>query len=227
MGRIIGMIHTLCPNVRVFNELISKTIPDVEVVHIVDEGLSPLSGKQHHERIVRRLGILSTLAKESGAEIIMLTCTAFGRLADEVKEIVGIPVFAVLEIIADETADLTDSIGILGTHPGTLTSASEIIREEAALRGKQVTVKTLLCEGAFDAIKREDWNTHDSIVLKHLARLMEEVEVIVIPQPSMERVLNQATELVQKKPVLTSASLAVQSLKDKLDISLLPWLSSN
>ena len=227
MGRIVGMVHTLCPNVRVFNELISKTIPGVEVVHLVDEGLSSLSGKQHHERIVRRLGILSTLAKESGAEIIMLTCTAFGRLADEVKEMVNIPVFAVLEIIADETADLTDSIGILGTHPGTLASASEIIREEAALRGNKITVKTLLCEGAFDAIKREDWNTHDSIVLKHLATLMEEVKVIVIPQPSMERVLNQAPELAQRKPVMTSARLAVQRLKDELDISLQHWLSFN
>lgn len=227
MGRMVGMVHTLCPNVRLFNELISTTIPGVEVVHLVDEGLSPLSGKRDHERIVRRLGILSTLARESGAEVIMLTCTAFGRLADEVKEIVNIPVFSVLEIIADETADLTDSIGILGTHPGTLASASEIIQEEAALRGKKVTVKTLLCEGAFEAIKREDWNTHDSIVLKHLTRLMEEVKVIVIPQPSIERVLNQAPELTRKKPVISSARLAVQRLKDELDISLLPWLSSN
>jgi glutamate racemase len=217
MGRMVGMVHTVCPNVQVFNELVSKIIPDVEVVHLVDEGLSSLSGKRHHERIVRRLGMLSSLAEESGAEVIMLTCTAFGRLADEVKAAVNIPVFAVLEIIANETIELADSIGILGTHPGTLASASEIIREQAALRGKNVTVKTLLCEGAFDALKREDWNTHDRIVLKRLTELMEEVKVIVIPQPSMERVLNQAPEIAQKKPVMTSARLAVQRLKDELD----------
>ena len=217
MGRMVGMVHTLCPNVRLFNELVSEIIPGVEVVHLVDEGLSPLSGKKHHERIVRRLRILSSLAEESGAEVIMLTCTAFGGLADEVKAMVNIPVFAVLEIIADETIELADTIGILGTHPGTLASASEIIREQAALRGKNVTVKTLLCEGAFDAIKREDWNTHDRIVLKRLTELMEEVKVVVIPQPSMERVLDQAPEIAQKKPVITSARLAVQRLKDKLD----------
>ena len=217
MGRMVGMVHTLCPNVRLFNELVSEIIPGVKVVHLVDEGLSPLSGKKHHERIIRRLRILSSLAEESGAEVIMLTCTAFGRLADEVRAMVNIPVFTVLEIIADETIELADSIGILGTHPGTLASASEIIREQAALRGKNVTVKTLLCEGAFDALKREDWNTHDRIVLKRLTELMEEVKVIVIPQPSMERVLDQAPEIAQKKPVITSARLAVQCLKDKLD----------
>ena len=219
MGRMVGMVHTVSPNVRWFNELVAEIIPDVEVVHLVDEGLSPLSGKRHHERIIRRLGILSSLAKESGAEVILLTCTAFGRLADEVKATVNIPVFTVLEIIADETIELANSIGILGTHPGTLASASEIIREQATLRGKKVAVKTLLCEGAFDALKREDWDTHDRIVLKCLTELMEEVKVIVIPQPSMERVFNQAPEIASQKPVITSARLAVQRLKDKLDSS--------
>ena len=217
MGRMIGMVHTLCPNVRLFNELLSEIIPGVEVVHLVDEGLAPLSGKQNHERIVRRLRVLSSLAEESGAEVIMLTCTAFGRLADEVGATVNIPVFAVLEIMADETVGLADNIGILGTHPGTLASATEIIQEQAALRGKKVTVKTSLCEGAFDAIKREDWNAHDSIVLKRLTELIDEVGVVVIPQPSMERVLNQAPEIVQRKPVMTSARLAVQRLKARLD----------
>ncbi|RLC62718.1 MAG: hypothetical protein DRI01_06425 [Chloroflexi bacterium] len=147
----------------------------------------------------------------------MLTCTAFGRLADEVKAKVKIPVLAVLEIIAEEAMGLSESIGILATHPGTLVSASEVIREEAALRGKSVEIKTLLCEGAFDAVRREDWATHDNIVLKHLNDLMEEVKVIIIPQPSMERVVKQIPEASRKVPIMSSAHLSVQLLKEKLD----------
>jgi aspartate/glutamate racemase len=227
MGRMVGMVHTLCSNVRLFNGLVSAMIPGVELVHIVDEGLSSLSGKQDHEYVIRRLETLSTLARESGAEAIVLTCTALGRLAEEVKERVNVPVFAVLEIIADEVADITNSIGVLGTHPGTVTSAVEIIQEEASRRGNRIAVKSLLCPGAFDAARQEDWETHDTIVLQNLTRLMEEVEVIVMPQPSMERVMSQAPEPAPGKLIVTSARLAVQRLKDELDMSLQPWISSN
>ena len=217
MARKVGMVHALSPNVRLFNELISKIMPGVEAVHLVDEGLPSLSDKQYHKRVVRRLGVLSAFAEESGAEIVMLTCTAFGHLADEVKNMVNIPVLAVLEIVADEAMELADSIGILGTHPGTVATASEIIQEQAIQKGKKVEVKTLLCEGAFDALKQEDWATHDRIVLKHLNELMDNVKVVVIPQPSIERVVSQIPEGERKVPILTGAHLSVQRLKEKLE----------
>lgn len=216
MGQRVGMVHAISSNVRLFNGLTSEILPGVEVVHLVDEGLLFLSGEQSRERIVRRLGLLASFAEESGAEAVMLTCTAFGRLVDKIKDMINIPVLAVIEIVADEAVELGDHIGILATHPGTLESASELLREQATLRGKKVEVKTLLCAGAFDAIRREDWATHDRIVLKHLKELMEDVKVVVIPQPSIERVLSQIPEAGRKVPILSSAHLAVQRLKEKL-----------
>ena len=182
----------------------------------MDEGLLFLYGEQSHERVIRRLRVLALFAQESGAKVVMLTCTAFGRLVDEVKDMVSIPVLAVLEIVADEVMEISGRIGVLATHPGTLVSASEVIRERAALEGKKVEVKALLCEGAFDAIRHEDWATHDSIVLKYLNELMENVEVVVIPQPSVERVLSQVPKTERKVPILSSAHLSVQRLKEKL-----------
>jgi aspartate/glutamate racemase len=147
----------------------------------------------------------------------MLTCTAFGRLADEVATAVSIPVVSVLEIVADEATNLSDHIGILATHPGTMSSAAQIIQEQTARRGDKVEVKTLLCEGAFEALKSEDWASHDRIVNRCLHELMEEVKVVVIPQPSMERVVKQIPGSDRKIPVLSSAELSVRHLKKKLD----------
>jgi len=222
MGRKVGMVHAVSSNVRLFNDLTSEIMPGVEVVHLVDEGLPSLSGERSRERVVRRLKLLASFAEESGAEAVMLTCTAFGRLADEVKDAINIPVFAVLEIIADEAVDLSDRIGILASHPGTLVSASQMIQEQTTLRGKKVEVKTLLCAGAFDAVRREDWAAHDRIVLEHLNRLMEDVKVVVIPQPSIERVVKQIPEGGHSVPILSSARLSVQHLKEKLDCPNLP-----
>ena len=217
MGRKAGMVHAMSSNVRLFNGFASDIMPEVDIVHLVDEGLPSLSDAPSRPLAIRRLKALASFAEESGAEAVMLTCTAFGRLVAEVQEAVKVPVLSVLEIVTDEAIALGDQIGILGTHPGTLATATQIIQEEAALRGKKIEVKTLLCAGAFDAIRREDWATHDRIVLEHLNKLMAEVKVIVIPQPSIERVLKQLPEASRKVPILSSGHLSVRRLKETLD----------
>lgn len=215
MGRKVGMVHAGCNNVRLFNELIAEVMPDVEVVHLVDEGLPFMAGEQLHGRVVRRLKALSSFAEESGAEVVLLTCTAFGRLADEVGEAVKVPVLTVLEIMIDEAMGISDHIGIFGTHPGTLESAARIIREQT--KGKKVEVKTRLCPGAFAALRRDDTATHDRIVLEHLSQFMNEVALIVVPQPSMDNVMKQVPQTSRRVPILTSAHLSVRRLKEKLD----------
>lgn len=216
MKRKAGMVHAVATHVRLFNELVSQILPGVDVVHFVDEGLPFLAGEQSRERVVRRLGLLASFAEESGAEVVLLTCTAFGRLVDEVEAEVNVPVLSVLEIIIDQAMELGDRIGILGTHPGTVESAARLIREQAALNGKMVEVTARFCAGAFEALRREDWATHDSIVRKHLKEIMEAVQVVVIPQPSIERALNQVPESGRPVPILTGSRLAVERLKEKL-----------
>ncbi len=216
MKRKVGMVHAVATHVRLFNELVSEILPGVDVVHFVDEGLPFLAGEQSRERVVRRLGLLASFAEESDAEVVLLTCTAFGRLVDEVEAAVNIPVLSVLEIIIDQAMELGDRIGVLGTHPGTVESAARLIREQATRHGKKVEVTARLCAGAFEALRREDWATHDGTVLKHLKEIMEAVQVVVIPQPSIERVLNQVPESGRPVPILTSSRLAVERLKEKL-----------
>jgi len=217
MGRKVGMVHARCFNVRLFNELASEVMPGVEIVHLVDEGLPSMSDERFREQVVRRLRWLAFSAEESGAEAVLLTCTAFGRLVDDVKEAVSVPVLSVLEIITDEAMGMSDRIGILGTYPGTVASASQIIQEQAKHSGKQVEVKTSFCPDALGALIREDLATHDRIVLEHLNQLMEEAAVIVVPQPSIDRVIKQVPEASRKVPIMPSALLSVQRLKDTLD----------
>jgi len=217
MSRKIGMVHAMCPNAQLFTRLAAEIMPGVEVVNFIDEGIPGMSDKSLHGQVVRRLGMMATLARESGAQMVMLTCTAFGRLAEDVQKIARVPVISVLEIMTDEAMALGDQIGILASHPGALATAAELIQEQAALKGKKVEVVPLLCQGAFEALKKEDWPTHDAIVMKYLKELMNKAKVIVIPQPSIERVVNQLPESQRKVPVLSSARLSVRKLKEKLE----------
>jgi len=217
MKRKAGMVHGVTTNVAVFKGAVSEIMPAVDIVHFVDEGIPFLADAKSRPLAIRRLRTLSSFAEESGAEVVLVTCTAFGRLVAEIQEAVKVPVLSVVEIAATEAVNLADSIGVLGTHPGTIASASQIIQEEAKARGKKVEVETRLSTEAFSALQRQDWATHDRLVLKLLDDLIKEVKVVVIPQPSIERALKQVSESDRKAIILPSVRLSVQRLKDKLD----------
>ncbi len=72
------------------------------------------------------------------------------------------------------------------------------------------------CPGAFDALKAGDTATHDAIVLKALKALMTEVDVVVLAQASMARVLDQLKPEEKLVPILTSPRMGVERLAKPL-----------
>ena len=73
-----------------------------------------------------------------------------------------------------------------------------------------------LCEGAFDALMSGKPELHDESVASALKELSQQVDVILLAQASMARVVNKLTDEDKKVPILTSPELAVQHLADIL-----------
>ena len=211
------MIHALADNARYFGQLSTELMPDVELVHFVDAGLPAMASEALRPRVIERLQTLAAFAMESGAEAILLTCTAFGRLVDDVKGAVTCPVVSVLEIMVAEAMELQGTIGVLGSHPGTLATAERMLHEQASLDARRIEVVTQLCPGAFDAMQRDDWAAHNRIVLEHLRTLENSVDVIVAPQPSIERAIQECRQADMKIPVVTSPRLSILRLEETLN----------
>ncbi len=216
MTRKAGMVHVVCDNAGFFGQLTAEIMPGVDVVHLVDGGLPSMSADALRPRVIERLRTLASFAEESGAEAILLTCTAFGRLVDEVKGAVSCPVLSVLEIMVEEALKLPGTIGILSSHPGTLATASRMLREQAAAEGRTIELKTQLCPGAFEAMRRGDWATHNQIVLSNLRELVRQVDVVLAPQPSIERAVREFAGSGRNVTVLTSPRLCALRLKEAL-----------
>jgi len=219
MTRKVGMVHSVASLVPVFNELASELLPGVEVIHLVDEGLLKdiLASGQLTPSMARRFGLLASFAEESGAEIVMLTCSSLAPLVDESKDMVKVPLLKVDEAMADEAVKLGENVGVIATAHTTLKPTSDLIKARAALQGKEVAVEKVLCEGAFDALRRGDLETHDRTVKDKLSDLMERVNVVVLAQASIARVVAQIPEKERKVPILSSPRLGVQRLKEKLE----------
>ena len=219
MVRKVGMVHSIASLVPNFNELAAEILPGVEVIHLVDEGLlkDVLATGKLTPSMARRFGLLASFAEESGAEVVMLTCSSLAPLVYEAKDMVKVPLLRVDEAMADEAVKLGKRVGVIATGYTTLKPTSDLIKARAALQKKEVSVETVLCEGAFDALRRGDFETHDRTVKDKLNDLMGRVDVVVLAQASIARVVSQIPEKERKVPILSSLRLGVQRLKEKLE----------
>ena len=219
MSRKAGMVHSVASLVPVFNGLASEIMPEVEVIHLVDEGLlkDVIATGEYGPSMGRRLGLLASFAEESGADAVMLTCSTLGVLVDEAGEMIGAPLLKVDEAMADEAVTVGSDIGVIATLYTTLKPTSGLVEERAARARKAVNVETVLCEGAFAALGRGDTSTHDRMVLENLRSLMERLDVVVLAQASMARVADQIPVEERRVPILSSPRLGVQRFKEVLD----------
>jgi hypothetical protein len=86
------------------------------------------------------------------------------------------------------------------------------VSRRAALAGKEIQLVSKLCEGAFEALMSGDAATHDAMVAKSLIELSTQVDVILLAQASMARVVDQLSEADKKVPILASPAIAIQHL---------------
>lgn len=213
------MVHTVASLVPVLGKLVSEIIPGTDVVNLVDEGL--LKDARAKGRLTpeagRRLGLLCSFAEESGAEIVMVTCSSIGPLVPGANTYVKVPVFRVDEAMADEAVRLGRRIGVAGTLTTTLKPTTDLVVERARVANKQVEVESVLCEGAFQALEKGSLSEHDRIVRERLADLGARVDVVVLAQASMARVIDEKREGMRQAPILSSPRLGVQRLKERLE----------
>jgi aspartate/glutamate racemase len=213
------MVSTVAGLVAVFNGLAKEVMPDIEIVHLVDEHLlkDVIATGKFRSTAGKRLGTLASFAEESGAEAVMLTCSTVGAVIGEARKYVNVPFFRVDEAMADEAVKQGVRIGVIATLYTTVGPTSGLVRDRAALRKKDVQVETLLCKGAWEALSRGDTAAHDRIVMDDLKSLMSRSDVVVLAQASMARVADQIPTAERKVPILSSPRLGVQRLKEVMD----------
>lgn len=219
MLKTLVLIHTVPSLVDLFEGLCKEILTDVKTTHVADQilltavlergSLSPAICRRVTEHVVAAEVIV-------GASAVLCTCSSISPCVDVAQPLVSIPVLKVDEAMVDRGVESGDEIGVIATVPTTLSPTTELVQARAAAASKRVQVKSVLCEGAYDALFAGDPEAHDRIVLDHLRRLMTEVDVILLAQASMARVLDAMPAEEQKVPILSSPRLAVERTRDVL-----------
>lgn len=102
---------------------------------------------------------------------------------------------------------------MIATLPSTLNPTTELVKERARVRGKDVNIESILCEGDFEAAASGDVETHDRVVSDALRELAKRVEVIVLAQASMARVVDKLDRNDKIVPILSSPRLGVERVR--------------
>jgi Asp/Glu/hydantoin racemase len=210
----LGLIHTSATLVPVFAQLCKEKLPGVEVFNIADDSL--VKGIREAgsltAQISRRVAGYLESAELAGADYIMVTCSSIGPAVEAGEKLIGVPVLRVDQPMADQAVATGKKIGVIATLQTTLEPTADLISRRAAMAGKKIELTAKLCEGAFEALMSGDAATHDAKVAAALKELSQQVDVIVLAQASMARVVDTLKPEDKRVPILASPGIAVDYL---------------
>ncbi len=212
--KTLGLIHTSATLVPVFAELCAKYIPHIKTFNIVDDSLikNTIACGELTADTSRRVVNYAGSAQDAGADYILFTCSSIGPAVEAAAGLSHVPVLRVDQPMADKAVQLGKKIGVVATLSTTLNPTSDLVRRRAIAAGKEIELIPVLCEGAFEALMSGDAATHDQKVGDALKKLAKEVDVILLAQASMARVVDTLAEADKKVPILASPPIAMEYL---------------
>ncbi len=219
MKKTIALIHTTKIVIEPIQKLFAQIIPEVKTFHLLDEGILEILFKKRYinSQVNRRVCNLVFSAEEAGADLIMLTCSSISPCADIAGKMVNVPLLKIDEVMVNAAVDKGGTVGVVASSKTTLQPTRIFIEKVAREKEKKVSIKTYLCEEALKAILAGKSDKHDEIILKKINEISQKVDVIVLAQASLARLVQKIDKKIVKIPVLSSPRMAVENIKKILE----------
>jgi Asp/Glu/hydantoin racemase len=216
--KTLGLIHTSATLIPVFQQLCKEYLPGVNTFNIVDDSIV----RNIRERgaltpeISKRVADYVASAEDSGADYILVTCSSIGAAVEAAAQHTKVPVLRVDQPMADLAVQTGKRIGVIATLQTTLGPTSDLVQRRAALAGKAIELTSVVVDGAFEALMAGDAATHDALVADALRKLSKTVNVILLAQASMARVVDTLSDADKVVPIVASPPNAIKYLASVL-----------
>ncbi|MHB1020839.1 MAG: aspartate/glutamate racemase family protein [Acidobacteriaceae bacterium] len=212
MQHKLALIHTSPTLTPLFSQLCDEWLNGISIFHMVDESLirDTIENNRLRKVTMRRLIRMIESAADAGATAVLVTCSSIGPAVTIAQTLFDIPVIRVDEAMAEAAVAQGKRIGVLATLNTTLEPTLALVRSKAVAANREITLVDSLCNGAFEAVLSGDTATHDRIVSAALLDLASRVDVIVLAQASMARVVATLPPGALHVPVVSSPQLAIQ-----------------
>lgn len=216
----LALIHTSPTLAPVFGALCGRHLPETKFFHMVDESLiqDTIRAGALQKPTIRRLVDQISSAAAAGADAVLVTCSSIGPGVVLARQLFEIPVMRIDDAMAEIAVRQARTIGVLATLRTTLDPTTALLREKAAEAGREVELVECLHEDAFPAVLAGDTDTHDRILREALINDLDGVDVIVLAQASMARVVSTLAPGTIRAAVLSTPELAILRARQVLGL---------
>lgn len=214
MNKKVSVIHTVPVTAGPLHDVFSETLPDVDIVNIIDDSLlkEVIASGSVTKGVIRRLCQYMVISQDMGADVILNVCSSVGEVVDIARNFIDIPIIRLDDAMAEKAVQTGNVIGVVATVSTTLNPTVNLIQRKAEQRGKSVIIKSVVCSNAFKALTGGDTKMHDMLLLNCVKKLALETDLILFAQASAARLVPETTNYINI-PVLSSPRLGVESVK--------------
>jgi Asp/Glu/hydantoin racemase len=213
----IVLIHATPVAMEPIHCAFSEAWSEAELVNLLDDGLTTERSKTHDlsPALMERFIELVHYAHRAGADGILATCSAFGPAIERAASKLPVPVLKPNEAMFHAAFERGNRIGMLATFAPAVVTMEAEFAEEAARRGSQARLETIVIDGAIDLLRKGDVQAHNRLVAQRAPELAH-CDAVLLAHFSTSR----AAALVQEhidKPVLSAPSTAVQHMRQLVE----------
>ncbi len=216
--KTLAIIHTTPVTIDLLKGLAREIMPGITLINLMDDSILPqLQAANGDIASVEKhwLGYVQA-ACEAGADTVMSACSSVGELVYKARTLVSIPILRIDDPMAGEAVQRGRVIGIAATLPTTLNPTLRLVQQKAERAGKSIRTEPMLADEAYQRLMAGDTVGHDAILAENLRKLAEKVDVAVLAQASMARVLPSLDPQIREK-FLTSPRSGMLQAKQVLD----------
>lgn len=219
----LAIIHTTPATVESMKALAAEVLPGCDLVNFVDDSILPqlASNGGDLREVEERLIHYARFAEQVGADVILEACSSVGEVVTKMQAAVSIPIVRIDEAMAEEAVQRGNRLGVAATLKTTLAPTARLLQAKAAAAGRQVEITPLLIEGAYQKLMAGDREGHDTLLIEKLQDLARDMDVVVLAQASMARVLPGIPEAERSK-FMSSPRLAMQRVEKEIVALSLP-----
>jgi Asp/Glu/hydantoin racemase len=213
----LAIIHTSPATLELLKAQAAELLPGVDVVNFLDDSILPQLRRNGGDisAVEGRFVHYARFAEQVGADAILSACSSIGELAPRARDVISVPVIRIDDAMAEAAVQSGQRIGVAATLPTTLAPTTRLLQAKAEAQGKDVEIRPVLVAGAYDRLMAGDKDAHDSLLVEALTALAAEVDVVVLAQASMARVLPRVPEALRGK-FLTSPRLGLLAVRKVL-----------
>lgn len=211
----VVLVHTSFAVIDLFNDLFEEMIPNVKRIHIAEHSLIQdiLDAGAITPEVMRRMVGYFLQADSIRPDAIFSVCSTVGDVVDVARTMIRTPIVKIDDAMAAEAVERGADIGVLATLPSTLDPTCRLLERVGAAKGKRVSIRRGLVQGAFDELIAGNTALHDQMVKTKLKELSAGCDLVVLAQSTMARVVEAIRPAELAIPVLSSPRSGVAHLK--------------